>query len=117
MSREIRSFSWTDDDNNAGGTAHFAIDAQSRSDYGYNGIAKTSEVSKQIIQHYYGSAPQFSYLWGCSNGGRDAIVAAHASRICSTVLWRAIRALTCLAPPSLKRGTSSNSRRSQPPPT
>jgi hypothetical protein len=70
------AFSWTDDDNNAGGTAHFAIDAQSRSDYGYNGIAKTSEVSKQIIQHYYGSAPQFSYLWGCSNGGRDAIVAA-----------------------------------------
>jgi Tannase and feruloyl esterase len=70
------SFGWIDDDSNAGGTAHFAIDAQSRSDYGYNGIAKTSEISKLIIAQYYGADPQFSYLWGCSNGGRDAMLAA-----------------------------------------
>ena len=68
---------WIDDDANAGGTAHFAIDEQARIDYGYNGIAQTTKISKQIIALYYGQDPQYSYLIGCSNGGRDAMVAAH----------------------------------------
>lgn len=67
---------WTNDDPNAGGTAHFGIDEQARIDYGYNGIAQTTTVSKQIIARYYGQGPQYSYLIGCSNGGRDAMVAA-----------------------------------------
>ncbi len=67
---------WIDDDPNAGGSAHFAIDEQARIDYGYNGIAQTTKVSKQIIALYYGRDPQYSYLIGCSNGGRDAMVAA-----------------------------------------
>jgi len=71
------SLGWTDDDANLGGTAHFAIDEQARIDYGYNGIAQTTKISKQIIALYYGQDPQFSYLIGCSNGGRDAMVAAH----------------------------------------
>ena len=74
--REIAAFSWIDDDSNAGGTGHFGLDEQARVDYGYNGIAKTTEISKLIIARYYGAAPQYSYLWGCSNGGRDAMVAA-----------------------------------------
>jgi Tannase and feruloyl esterase len=69
-------FGWIDDDANAGGTGHFGIDEQARVDYGYNGIAKTTEISKQIIARYYGQEPQYSYLWGCSDGGRDAMVAA-----------------------------------------
>jgi len=67
---------WIDDDPNAGGTAHFGIDEQARIDYGYNGIAQTTKISKQIVARYYGQAPQYSYLIGCSNGGRDAMVAA-----------------------------------------
>jgi len=70
------AFGWIDDDNNAGGTGHFGIDEQARVDYGYNGIAKTTEISKLIIARYYGQEPQYSYLWGCSDGGRDAMVAA-----------------------------------------
>lgn len=70
------AFNWIDDDSNAGGTGHFGIDEQARVDYGYNGIAKTTEISKLIIARYYGAGPQYSYLWGCSNGGRDAMVAA-----------------------------------------
>jgi feruloyl esterase len=70
------AFSWTDDDSNLGGTAHFAIDEQARIDYGYNGIAQTTKISKMIIGQYYGQGPQYSYLWGCSDGGRDATVAA-----------------------------------------
>lgn len=70
------AFSWIDDDSNAGGTAHFGLDEQARVDYGYKGIAKTTEISKLIIARYYGQEPQYSYLWGCSDGGRDAMVAA-----------------------------------------
>src|SRR5580700_10091326 len=33
-------FGWTDDDANAGGSAHFGIDEEARIDYGYNGIEK-----------------------------------------------------------------------------
>ena len=69
-------FGWIDDDPNAGGTAHFGIDEQARIDYGYNGIAQTTKISKQIVARYYGQAAQYSYLIGCSNGGRDAMVAA-----------------------------------------
>ncbi len=67
---------YQDDDANAGGSAHFAIDAQARSDYGYNGIEKTATISKQIIAQYYGLEAGFSYIMGCSNGGRDAMVAS-----------------------------------------
>jgi hypothetical protein len=70
------AFNWIDDDNNAGGTGHFGLDEQARVDYGYNGIAKTAEISKLIIARYYGQEAQYSYLWGCSDGGRDAMVAA-----------------------------------------
>ena len=40
---------YQDDDANAGGSAHFAIDPKARSDYGYNGIEKTATISKEII--------------------------------------------------------------------
>ncbi|MHC2725839.1 tannase/feruloyl esterase family alpha/beta hydrolase [Bradyrhizobium diazoefficiens] len=65
-----------DDDANAGGSAHFAIDAQARRDYGYNGIEKTATISKQIISYYYGLDTVYSYITGCSNGGRDAMMAS-----------------------------------------
>jgi hypothetical protein len=67
---------WSDDDANAGGSGHFGVDEQARIDYGYNGIGQTTLISKQIIADYYGSGPRYSYLWGCSNGGRDGVVAS-----------------------------------------
>ncbi|HUY20549.1 MAG TPA: tannase/feruloyl esterase family alpha/beta hydrolase [Candidatus Binataceae bacterium] len=70
------SLGWIDDDASAGGTGHFGVDEQARIDYGYNGIGQTTLISKQIIVDYYGSGPQYSYLWGCSNGGRDGVVAS-----------------------------------------
>ncbi len=70
---------YQDDDANAGGSAHFGIDAKARSDYGYNGIEKTATISKQIISRYYGFDTVYSYLMGCSNGGRDAMVATQKS--------------------------------------
>ncbi len=73
-----QAFHWADDDDSsAGGTAHFGIDERARLDYGYKGIEKTTAISKQIIAQYCGHGPKYSYLWGCSNGGRDAMVAAY----------------------------------------
>jgi feruloyl esterase len=67
-------FTWQDDDANAGGAAHFGIDAQARNDYGYKAMERTTDVTKEIIRGYYGQGPQHSYFWGCSNGGRDAFM-------------------------------------------
>jgi hypothetical protein len=67
---------WQDGDDNAGGSGHFGIDEQAREDYGFNGVLQTTLISRQIIQHYYGGGPEHSYISGCSNGGRDAMLAA-----------------------------------------
>jgi pimeloyl-ACP methyl ester carboxylesterase len=68
-------FGWTDTDTNAGGTAHFGVDEQAREDFGYNAMGKTAEIAQKIITYYYGLEVQQSYFWGCSNGGREAMVA------------------------------------------
>lgn len=54
----------------------FALDPQARLDYGYNAVGQVTPVAKQILQAHLGQAPTRSYLLGCSNGGRDAMVAA-----------------------------------------
>jgi Tannase and feruloyl esterase len=70
---------YQDDDANAGGSQHFAVDEQARIDYGYNGIEQTTTLSKRIIAEYYGLDAVYSYIMGCSNGGRDAMVASQRS--------------------------------------
>jgi Tannase and feruloyl esterase len=74
--RQPNPFGWADTDNNAGGTAHFAVDEQARTEYGYDAMAQTSAVSKEIIVHYYGRDTLYSYFWGCSNGGREGMLAS-----------------------------------------
>ena len=56
--------------------AHFGSDQQARLDYGYNAIDKTTFLAKGLIARFYGSGPQHSYFVGCSNGGRQAMMAA-----------------------------------------
>jgi Tannase and feruloyl esterase len=67
---------YQDDDSNAGGSAHFGVDHQARIEYGYDAIEKTTTISKMIIADYYGKQVDFSYIMGCSNGGRDGMVAS-----------------------------------------
>jgi hypothetical protein len=67
---------WNDDDEASGGAAHFGLDEQAREDYGFNAIERTTLTSKALIQQYYGVHPGRSYICGCSNGGRDAMLAA-----------------------------------------
>lgn len=54
----------------------FGIDPQARLDYGYQAVGKLTPMAKSAIQTAYGKGPDRSYIGGCSNGGRHAIVAA-----------------------------------------
>ncbi len=56
--------------------ARFAVDQQARIDYAYGAIEKTTWAAKALIQAYYGHEPAHSYFIGCSNGGRQAMIAA-----------------------------------------
>lgn len=56
--------------------AHFALDQQARIDYAYNAVDKTTFLAKALIARFYGQAPRRSYFIGCSNGGRQAMIAA-----------------------------------------
>lgn len=54
----------------------FGIDPQARLDYGYQAVGKLTPMAKQVIEAAYGRGPDTSYIGGCSNGGRHALVAA-----------------------------------------
>jgi pimeloyl-ACP methyl ester carboxylesterase len=54
----------------------FGLDPQARIDYGYNAVAQVTRAAKDIAGEFYGAAPRRSYFAGCSNGGRQAMVAA-----------------------------------------
>ncbi len=54
----------------------FGMDPQARLDYGYQANGQLAPMAKRLIAGYYGQSPQRSYMMGCSNGGRHAMVAA-----------------------------------------
>lgn len=57
-------------------TVAFGAEPQARLDYGYQAVAKLTPMAKALIASAYGKAPDRSYIGGCSNGGRHAMVAA-----------------------------------------
>ena len=54
----------------------FGLDPQARLDYGYQAVGKLTPMAKALIQAAYAKGPDRSYIGGCSNGGRHAMVAA-----------------------------------------
>ena len=54
----------------------FGFDEQARLDYGYAANVTLTPIAKTIIQAFYGRRPEYSYMVGCSNGGRHALVGA-----------------------------------------
>ena len=54
----------------------FGLDPQAREDYGYATTATMRPLANEIINLFYGKSSTFSYLAGCSNGGRHGMVAA-----------------------------------------
>ncbi|MGF6272631.1 alpha-beta hydrolase superfamily lysophospholipase [Massilia sp. UYP11] len=57
-------------------TPFFGLDPEARLDYGYAAVGKLTPMAKSAIQAAYGKGPDRSYIGGCSNGGRHAMVAA-----------------------------------------
>jgi pimeloyl-ACP methyl ester carboxylesterase len=54
----------------------FGVDQQARIDYAYNALGRVTGVAKQIVARYYGKPAVKSYFMGCSNGGRQGMMAA-----------------------------------------
>jgi feruloyl esterase len=49
---------------------------QAEIDFGYRAVHLTATASKTVVRAYYGRPPQFSYLEGCSQGGRGGFIEA-----------------------------------------
>jgi len=56
--------------------ASFAYDPVQRADFTHLSEHRALPVGRELIAHYYGSAPVRSYFEGCSMGGHDALVQA-----------------------------------------
>ncbi|MFC0200501.1 tannase/feruloyl esterase family alpha/beta hydrolase [Paracoccus rhizosphaerae] len=54
----------------------FGIDMKAREDNGYNSVRLVTERAKSLLQRHYGKEAEHSYFYGCSNGGRQGMVAA-----------------------------------------
>jgi feruloyl esterase len=64
------------DGGHQGMDASFGSEQQARLDYAYQELGTTADVAKALISKYYGREPSRSYFMGCSNGGREAMMAA-----------------------------------------
>ena len=51
-------------------------DPQAQENFAHRAVHRTAEVSKQIIAQYYTDEPAFSYFFGCSRGGGQALISA-----------------------------------------
>ena len=54
----------------------FGYDPAARNDYGYQQTGTLTPIAKAIVAAFYGIAPVYSYYLGCSNGGREAMIAS-----------------------------------------
>lgn len=54
----------------------FAYDPLARDDYGFQQTGTVSPIAKSILAAFYGMNPVYSYYLGCSNGGREAMIAS-----------------------------------------
>jgi feruloyl esterase len=54
----------------------FGKEQQARLDYAYSAIGEVTRIAKEILTRYYGEPVRHSYFMGCSNGGRQGLMAA-----------------------------------------
>jgi pimeloyl-ACP methyl ester carboxylesterase len=54
----------------------FGLDPQARIDFGHVAVETVTRVAKEIIARYYRRPTKRSYLIGCSNGGRQGMIAS-----------------------------------------
>lgn len=58
------------------GGSLFGVDPQARVDYGYHALGRLTLAAKQMVAAVYSAPIERSYFMGCSNGGRQGMVAA-----------------------------------------
>ncbi len=56
--------------------ASFAVDREKLIDFAYRAVHVTALTSKRVIRAYYKDPLDRSYFWGCSTGGRQALISA-----------------------------------------
>ena len=54
----------------------WSTDTQKQADFAYRGQHITTLAAKKLIKAYYGQTQKYSYFVGCSDGGREALMAA-----------------------------------------
>jgi feruloyl esterase len=59
-----------------GNDAAWTTDPQKQADFAYRGQHITTLAAKKLMKAYYGQEQKFSYFVGCSDGGREALMAA-----------------------------------------
>ena len=65
------------DTGHVGGSAEFGYQHPEKViDFGYRSVHEMTVTAKDVIAAYYGDAPDYSYFFGCSAGGRQAIAEA-----------------------------------------
>jgi hypothetical protein len=60
----------------SGNSSEWTKNAQQREDFAWRGVHVTTVASKKLIQAFYGQATNRSYFSGCSDGGREGLMAA-----------------------------------------
>ena len=66
----------TDAGHQGGMDTSFGREQQARLDYAQNAIGEVTRAAKKLLSVYYQKPVQHSYFVGCSNGGRQAMMAA-----------------------------------------
>ena len=56
--------------------ARFGLDQQARLDYAHGAVPEVTREARALVAARHGAAPQRAYFMGCSNGGRQGMVAA-----------------------------------------
>jgi feruloyl esterase len=64
------------DSGHQGLNASFGFDQQARIDFAYASIGKVEEEARHVLDVFYGRPARYSYFAGCSNGGREGMMAA-----------------------------------------
>jgi pimeloyl-ACP methyl ester carboxylesterase len=59
-----------------GNGSAWTTDVQQQADFAYRGQHITTLAAKKLIKAYYGQAQKYSYFVGCSDGGREGLMAA-----------------------------------------
>ncbi|EOV48837.1 tannase/feruloyl esterase family alpha/beta hydrolase [Escherichia marmotae] len=54
----------------------FGKDSRLRTDFAYRSVHLTAQATKALITAFYGQNARYSYFTGCSDGGREALMAA-----------------------------------------